>query len=86
MESKKNFLFNKSNYTYLIIGVVLNVIGFLMMIGGGADSPNDFNGEELFSTMRITISPIIIVLGYVVIIYSIMKKPKSSEQEESDDA
>lgn len=87
MESKKkNFLFNKSNYVYLIIGVVLNVIGFLMMIGGGAESPNDFNGEELFSTMRITISPIIILLGYVVIIYSIMKKPKPSENEESDEA
>lgn len=87
MESKKkNFLFNKSNYVYLIIGVVLNVIGFLMMIGGGAESPNDFNGEELFSKMRITISPIIILLGYVVIIYSIMKKPKPSENEESDEA
>tara|TARA_B100000508_G_scaffold141097_1_gene147115 strand:+ start:226414 stop:226674 length:261 start_codon:yes stop_codon:yes gene_type:complete len=81
---KQKFIFNRSNYMYLIVGVVLNVIGFLMMIGGGAESPNDFNGEELFSSMRITISPIVILLGYAVIIYSIMKKPSPSEQESDD--
>ena len=84
MENQKpKFIFNRSNYIYLIIGVVLNIIGFLMMIGGGADNPNEFNGEELFSSARITVSPILILLGYAVIIYSIMKKPKSAEQNDS---
>lgn len=87
MENQKpKFIFNRSNYIYLIIGVVLNVIGFLLMIGGAAENPNDFNEGELFSSVRITVSPIIILLGYVVIIYSIMKKPKPSEQNDSDQA
>lgn len=85
MDSQKsNFIFNRSNYLYLIIGVVLNVIGFLLMIGGGAESPEEFDGDALFSSVRITISPIIIVLGYVVIIYSIMKKPKSTDLKKDE--
>ncbi|HZH86430.1 MAG TPA: DUF3098 domain-containing protein [Brumimicrobium sp.] len=81
-KDNKAFLFNKSNYTYLIIGVVLNVVGFLLMIGGAAENLDDFNADELFSTVRITVAPILILLGYVVIIYSIMKKPKSSKKDD----
>ncbi|WP_107040125.1 DUF3098 domain-containing protein [Brumimicrobium mesophilum] len=80
-KEKTTFLFNKSNYTFLIIGVVLNVIGFLLMIGGAAENLNDFNADELFSPVRLTVAPILILLGYVVIIYSIMKKPKSTKND-----
>lgn len=81
MENKdrKPFVFNKSNYKFLLIGLALNVIGFLLMIGGAAPSPDEFNAEELFSHRRITIAPILIVLGYIVIIYSIMKKPTKKD-------
>jgi hypothetical protein len=54
--------------------MTINVLGYILMIGGGAENLNDFNADELFSTTRITISPILIVAGYVVILYSIMKK------------
>lgn len=80
-KQKTTFLFNKSNYTFLIIGVVLNVIGFLLMIGGAAEDLNDFNADELFSHVRITVAPILILLGYAVIIYSIMKKPKITKND-----
>lgn len=78
-KEKETFLFNKSNYIYLIIGILLNVIGFLLMIGGAAEELNEFNADELFSPVRLTVAPILIVLGYVVIIYSIMKKPKGTK-------
>lgn len=65
----------KDNLRYILIGVALNVIGFILMIGGGSENPNDFDGAELFSDTRITVSPILIVAGYVIIIYGIMKKP-----------
>ena len=65
----------KDNLRYILIGIALNVIGFILMIGGGSEDPNQFNGDELFSTTRITISPILIVAGYAVIVYGIMKKP-----------
>lgn len=75
-KEKSTFLFNKSNYTFLIIGVLLNIIGFLLMIGGAAESLDEFNPDELFSPVRLTVAPILILSGYAVIIYSIMKKPK----------
>ena len=83
-KENKKFIFNRSNYIFLIIGVLLNVVGFLLMIGGAAENLNDFNDKELFSPIRITVAPIIILLGYAVIIYSIMKRPKPSEEESEE--
>ncbi len=84
MEKERNkFLFNRSNYTLLIIGVLLNVVGFLLMIGGAAENLDDFNADELFSPVRLTVAPILILSGYVVIIYSIMKKPKITKDPNS---
>lgn len=81
----KKFIFNRSNYVYLIAGILLNVIGFLLMIGGAAENPNEFDASSLFSDMRITVSPILILLGYAVIIYSIMKKPKALKATAEDE-
>jgi hypothetical protein len=43
------------------------------MIGGGTDDYTQFNEDELFSARRITLAPILIVAGYIVMIYAIMK-------------
>jgi hypothetical protein len=75
------FAFQKENYKWLIIGLVINVLGFILMIGGGSDDPNKFDAEALFSPVRLTVAPILIVAGYIVIIYAIMKKPKKMENE-----
>lgn len=76
-KTKRKFLFDRSNYRLIIAGVAINLIGFLLMIGGGAKTLNEFNPKELFSPMRITVAPILILLGYGVILYAIMKKPKN---------
>ncbi len=73
---KTSFAFGKENYRILIIGVVIVVIGYLLMIGGGSDDPNQFHADEIFSTRRITIAPIVILAGFVVVLYGIMKKSK----------
>jgi hypothetical protein len=51
------------------------------MIGGGTDNPNNFNADELFSPIRITVSPMLIIAGYIVILYAIMKKPVKSNED-----
>lgn len=81
-EYSKNapFSFNGKNYKLLLLGLAINILGFILMMGGAAEDPNEFHHDELFSTTRITIAPMLIVLGYVVIMYSIMKKPKSSSK------
>jgi len=69
------FVFNRQNYILLIVGLAFILVGFLLMIGGGSDDPNVFN-EEIFSKRRITIAPILVITGYVIEIFAIMKKPK----------
>ena len=76
-ETKKiGFAFGKENYVILIVGVVLVIIGYMLMIGGGSDDPAQFHAEEIFSFRRITLSPIVILLGFVVVLFGIMKKSK----------
>ena len=82
MDTKKNaFGFQPENYRLLLIGLAINVVGFLLMIGGGADDPNSFIADELFSARRITIAPLLIVVGYIVIMIAIMKRKKANKGE-----
>lgn len=69
------FAFGKENYRLLIIGLIVIAVGFLLMIGGGSDDPNVFS-EDIFSFRRMTLAPILILAGYGIEIYAIMKKPK----------
>ena len=73
---KGSFVFGKENYKLLGGGAILVLIGFLLMIGGASENPNEFNGDELFSFRRITLAPALVVAGYVVIILGIMKKKR----------
>lgn len=75
--SKDNFVFEKDNKRFIIIGFVVTLIGFLLMMGGGSDDPTVFNGDELFSPIRITLAPFLVIAGYGVVLYGIMKKRKS---------
>lgn len=74
------FSFNAQNYRLLLIGLAVNILGFILMIGGAAENPNEFNVNEIFGTVRITIAPIFIVAGYIIIMYAIMKKPKTKAE------
>ncbi len=79
--NKPHFAFQPENYKLLLIGLAINVLGFILMIGGGTDDPTKFDGDALFSHRRITYAPLLIVAGYVVIIYSIMRKPKHTSED-----
>ena len=76
--NEKEFAFRRENYRLLLIGLGINILGFILMIGGGTDDPNKFDGDALFSNTRITIAPMLIITGYLVIMYSIMKKKKTN--------
>ncbi len=73
---KPGFAFGKENYRMLIIGVLIVVIGYCLMIGGGSDDPTQFHADEIFSFRRITLAPIVILTGFVVVLLGIMKKSK----------
>lgn len=77
-----HFGFQKENYKILLVGLAVNIAGFILMIGGAAEDPNVFNEEELFSSLRITIAPMLILLGYIIILLAIMKKPKAEDENQ----
>lgn len=71
------FSFNKANYKLLLLGLAINILGYILMIGGATDDPAKFDGDALFSDVRITLAPILIVIGFGVIFYAIFKKRPS---------
>jgi len=73
--SRAGFAFGKENYKLLLIGLGLIVLGFLLMIGGGSKDPNVFS-YDIFNFRRMTLAPILIIAGYVVEIFAIMKKSR----------
>jgi uncharacterized membrane protein len=69
------FLFDRTNYTWMIAGIVLIFIGLALMAGGKSPDPHNFNYEEIYSFRRITLAPILMMIGFMIEIYAIMKKP-----------
>jgi hypothetical protein len=76
--SKSVSMFGKENYVFMIIGLLVAGLGFFLMAGGKSSDPKQFNAEEVYSTTRITIAPILIILGFVIEVFAIMKKSKSN--------
>ncbi|MFN8154824.1 MAG: DUF3098 domain-containing protein [Bacteroidia bacterium] len=67
------FAFGRENYILLFISIGLLIVGYFLMAGGKADNPNVFN-EEVFSFRRITLAPLVVMAGYALGIYAIVKK------------
>ncbi len=72
---KPDFLFEKVNYKFLIIGIAVIALGFLLMSGGAAENPNVFN-EDIFSFRRIRLAPTMVLIGFGITIYAVLKNPK----------
>ncbi len=72
MENKQDFLFEKTNYKILLVGILVIALGFLLMSGGGSEDPNIFN-EDIFSFRRIRLAPTTVLVGFGIVIYSILK-------------
>lgn len=77
-KKQENFVFSRLNYQLLIAGLVVIFIGFLLMAGGASNDPNKFN-PEIFSFRRVTLGPIIVLIGFVLEGVAIMYRPKSGK-------
>jgi hypothetical protein len=76
---QQNVLFGKENYKWMLAGLIIMALGFFLMAGGKSSSPNEFNTNEVYSTTRITIAPLLIIAGFVIEIFAIMRKPKADK-------
>ena len=70
-----DFPFGRENYILMLTGIGLIFLGFVFMVGGGSDDPAVWD-PSIFSPMRITVAPILVIVGFVVEVYAIVKKVK----------
>ncbi len=73
---KSTSIFGKENFMWMLGGGLVIVLGFILMAGGKSDDPTIFNKEEVYSTTRITIAPFLIIIGLVIEVLAIFRKPK----------
>ena len=74
-----NPLFGKENFIWMLAGAAVMAMGFFLMAGGKSADPTKFMDGEIYSTTRITIAPILIIAGFIVEIFAIMKKPTKNK-------
>ena len=74
-----NFSMPSKNVKLIAAGLLVMIVGFILMIGGGSSDPDVFN-PAMFSFRRLTLAPIVIIIGIVVILWAIMKTPKEPKE------
>jgi len=72
--NSREFIYGRQNFIYFGIGLALVAVGLLAMAGGAMPDPNKWEPERIYSFRRITLAPILMVSGFVVVILGIFKK------------
>ena len=75
-ETKPEFIFERKNYIFMLIGAAFIALGFVLMAGGGSDDPNVFN-PEIYNWRRIRLAPALILIGFGIEVYAILVNPNS---------
>jgi len=83
-EIKTHFLFEKVNYKILLIGLGVIALGFILMAGGGSNDPKVFS-DAIFNFQRIRLAPTVVLIGFGVTIYAILKNPNPNVNTISSD-
>lgn len=71
---KRNLAFDKTNFILLAVGMLVVILGFILMSGAGSDETVFDN--DIFSVRRIKVAPVVCFVGFISIIYAIIRKPK----------
>ena len=77
-ETKFEFIFQRKNYRFMLIGLAFIAVGFILMAGGGSDDPNVFN-PEIYSWRRIRLTPALILIGFGIEVYAILLNPNKKK-------
>ena len=72
-----DFVFSKKNYILLFVGLAFMISGLILMAGGGSEDPTQFS-DEIFSTTRLTIAPILLAAGFIIEVFAVMHKGTES--------
>lgn len=76
--TKPNFIFEKKNYRFMILGAAFIALGFILMAGGGSDDPTVFN-PEMYNWRRIRLAPALVLIGFGIEVYAILLNPNKKK-------
>lgn len=79
----KHFAFDRQNYILLGISAAIIVVGFLLMSGAGSDETT-FNAD-IFSARRVKVAPVVCLIGFLSMIYAVMRRPKDGSDTKEDE-
>ena len=80
MADKQKFAFDKTNFILLAIGMAVVIIGFILMTG--PSSTETVFEPDIFSVRRIKVAPVVCFLGFIFLIYAVLRKPKTKKERE----
>lgn len=75
---KKNFAFDRTNFILLAVGMAVIIIGFILMSGSG--STDTFYNADIFSARRVKVAPVVCLIGFISMIYAVVRKPKDNQE------
>ena len=78
-KSQKKVLFTRENYILVAVGLAVIMLGFFLMSGGNNDDVTIFN-PDVFSSRRIFLAPLIVILGFVIEIVAIFYSKKENKE------
>jgi hypothetical protein len=74
--NRKHFAFGKENFIFVGLSILLIIVGFVLISGGKTTEETGFD-PSIFNNRRLLIAPIVLVSGFGLMIYAILKKPKA---------
>lgn len=83
-EGNDVLIFGRQNFIYMGIGLGLVLLGLALMSGGAMPDPSKWEAERIYSPMRITVAPILMVAGFVVVVLGIFKKNQSASDSNNN--
>ena len=67
-KSKVDMVFGRQNYILTALAFAVLIIGFVLMYG---------DKENIYSFRKITLAPIVVLIGFIIGIFAIMIKSKA---------
>lgn len=78
--SKEKFAFDKTNFILLAVAMAVVIIGFILMTGP-VSTPTHFE-PDIFSTRRIKVAPVVCLVGFLLMIYAVLRKPRDKQMND----
>ena len=75
----KSTMFTRENYLWMAVGLVIIALGMILMGGGKSPDPTVFDQKEVYSARRITVAPILIIIGLGIEIFAVFKRPSQKQ-------